>query len=189
MRNMFVIHHIIIVILLNPQNIFDTLLFFGCFWLMIFLLFREKEIELKQYGWFLFIVNAGWLICLLLLKGLWKILDFFIVKLSPSLLPAVIDNFALILIVSSVIFYFWIMARSFKLGFTETLRLFFFSHAFYLLIIFGIAFIIPKDAKTLNSAKDNLGEKAMIKSHFVDIDNITSGKSLLFYLRYRPLHL
>lgn len=161
-----------------------------CLWLAIYFVTWKKTLITKPFVWFLFVINFGWFIFLLVLKVIWQILDFLVIKLRPELGALVLDNFSLILIIIAVLIYIWFLARTFELTFFGALKTLLFSHVPYLVIIFVFFLIFDfKENSLFELAKHKLGAKAIIRSYILDTQKISSGADVLTYIRIRPYHL
>lgn len=164
----------------------DLVLSLVCLWLSLF----SRTFLAKPYLWFLFILNLSWFISLLILKAVWEILNFLVIRLEPNLANIVLHNFSLTVAITSGLVYVWLMARTFSLNFLGSLRAALSLHLFYFIIIFlTIGFIEPKENKRFNLLKENFGIGAVIRCYISDIHKITSKMPLLSLIRLRAFHL
>ena len=180
---------------LNPtESIFLDLLdlFFSafCLWGAMLLLVGNKLIPFKRYFWFLFIINLSWFLLLLLFRGVWMALDYLVIHLQPDLLLNVLNNFSFAVILTSVIVYIWLLARSFSLSFFGALGSFLLSHLIYFVIIFSFfSFVKVNGNKWFDLAKQNLGLSPAVQSYLSDVNKINSDHSVVSYVRFRVYHI
>ncbi len=168
----------------------DLLLSLSCLWLAGLLLIRKRALTVKSCSWFLFILNLSWFIFLLFLKVAWQALYFLVVKLRPDLGQLVIDNFSLLVIVSAVLIYIWLLARAFELNFIGASYTLLASHLCYLLIIFLFFLSVNfQENRFFNLAKKNLGIRPIVQTYLSDVGKITSGRDMLSFIRVRAFHL
>ena len=167
----------------------DLFFSFLCLWLtMVFI--GTKKFFPKQYFWFLFIINLGWFIFLLIFRVVWNALDFLIIKLRPDLTGVVSDSFLLFMIITAILVYVWLLARTFNFNFFGSLEAFFISHLIYFVIIFVFFVFMPSQGnKLLELSKKNLGLRAVARTYISDVGKITSAGNILFLIRIRPFHL
>lgn len=168
----------------------DLVLSLGCLWLSLFFTAGYGTPPAKQYLWFLFILNLSWFIGMLILKAVWGILNFLVIRLEPNLAGVLLHNFSLTAAITSGLVYIWLIARTFSLNFFASLKVALILHLFYFIIIFlTIGFIEPKENRGLNLLKENLGIGAVIDCYISDIRKITSKIPLLSLIRFRAFHL
>lgn len=167
----------------------DLLISGFLFWVGLKIITKSWRLAIKQYLWFLFIFNAFWFISLILFRTCWNILDFLIVRLRPDLTTAIVDGFSVCVLAAAVLIYIWLIARTFQLGFYNSLSLAFIFHLLYFLVIFATARIDSKNNRFLETAGKTLGFRAVIDSYLSDVGKVTTGVSVVKMLRFRPYHI
>lgn len=168
----------------------DLFLSLLCVWLALWLITGLKTFLYKKYLWFLFILNLGWFILLVVFRGIWEVLYFMVIKLEPNLFGVILDNFTLLVMVTSCFVYIWLLARTFSLRFFGSLRLFFISHLFYLIIIFiSSIFLNFVEADWPKLVKENLGLRPMMRGYLSDMNKISTKRNVMSLMRFRVFHL
>lgn len=172
-------------------TIIDLLLSGLSLWLAILLLTGMKTLVVKRYLWFLFIFNISRFILLVFFLGVWDVLDFLVIRLRADLKSVLLDNFSMVVIITFVLIYIWLLARTFGLNFFGALGTFLSSHLIYFLIIFLFIILIgiPEQIRLFNLIKENIGINSIVGSYLLDIDKITNEPGILSLIRISPFHL
>jgi hypothetical protein len=160
-----------------------------CFWLAMWLVTKSKSFSLKQHLWFLLIFNIAWFISLIGLKVCWGTLDFLIVRIRPELRETMIDGFSVFVLVTAILLYIWLLARSFTTGFYGSVAITFVFHLIYFLFIFCFMLVVPRGNQFFDLTSSRLGARAVVRSYLSDVGKITSGLPIPAFLRFRPYHL
>lgn len=160
-----------------------------CLWVAVSILSDIKKLFIKNYLWFLFVINLGFFVLLFLFKAAWKVLDFLVIRLRPDLGPVVKDNFCLILIISAVLLYIWLLARMFNLNFFGASGVFFFSHLIYLALIYVFFLAVTvTDKSFLDFTRRSIGARPIIQDYLSDAKKIASGQGIISLFRIKPFH-
>lgn len=161
-----------------------------CLFLALFMLIGKKVTTIKNFCWFIFIINVLWFVFLVLYQIAWNLMDYLVIKLRSDLGAPFADSFSFIAIVIGILLYIWVLARTFHLSFYGSLGAFLFSHLCYLVIIFVVfSFVTPGQDRTLTLLKENLGASSIIDNYLSDVKKITSNQPMSSLLRVRPYHL
>jgi hypothetical protein len=170
--------------------IIDLPLSLLCLWLALYLVTGLKIFPYKKYLWFLFVLNLGWFVSLLIFRVVWTILYFMVIRLEPALYGVILDNLTLAVILSAVFVYIWLSARTFGLNFLNSLRTLLISHLLYVVAILAFFFFVGfLQADWLKLAKEELGWNPMFRSYIADVSKITNKLNVLSLLRFRAFHL
>jgi len=169
----------------------DLILSLFCLWLTIFFLTCTKSLLVKPYIWFLSIWNIAFALQLMFFRGVWRFLEFALVRLRPELTPGILELFPIALISVGILLYIWLLARSFGFNLFGALGTLFFSHLIYFLLIFLVLTLTVKlNAGDLSSAMtQSLGVRNCINSYLADSENITGNKYILYLFRIKVFHL
>lgn len=176
------------IIVVNAVDLFLSLF---CLWITIAALTGMKRFSFKKYGWFLYISNLSWVITLFALKLFWNGLESLTIKLQPDIEIPVLDTFTVFVIITAVLIYIWLLARTFQLNFFDASGTFLISHLLYFSLIFILLFtlsVILKEGHSLNLGKENLGIKLIIQSYLSDVYKITTDSSIWNFIRVKWFH-
>jgi len=161
-----------------------------CFWLMLWLFKGVNDLSIMKLLSFLLVYNISRFMAFIFFKGLWWTLDFFVIRLDPSLKTIIADYFFIVFFVGMILLYIWILARSFKLDFIETVKVSLASHLAYFLIVFLVTrFINFESNQYLKLVNKNIGLAPIVQTHLIDAAKIVEKKSLLSLIEFRPFHI
>jgi hypothetical protein len=168
----------------------DLLLSGFCLWLSIWILFKSPKLVLRVYLWFVLIINLSLTIILIIFKIAWKAINTLVISQAPELETVILDKFAYFLLITAVIVFIWLMARSFNLHFFGTLEAFFVSQALYLLLVFIIIVSVGNSAEGISKmARENFGIKHNLRTYFSEMHSVAYGKSFFNLQKMRVYHL
>lgn len=171
-------------------NILDLILSGSCLWLTMLILFRRVHFNVKAYLWFVFAYNICWFTVLALFRGAWKTLSFLVISQQADLETVILDKFCTLIVLSSVIIFIWLLARSFSLQFLGALETFFTLHLIYLafILVFFQVFI-NFDHKLVRLARENLGLRPIMRSYFSEINKVSYGSNLFLLDKVKVFRL
>lgn len=161
-----------------------------CLWLAVLIITNLNIWDIKKYGWIFISFNVIWFIFLLFFRFGWEIIDFIALKLEPGLLDTILNNFTLILIISAIAIYIWILARTFSLNFLGALKLCLVSHLIYFLFIFLFSIASSHLENPVSALlRNNLGVNSVFHGYVSDMHKIAHRQEWLSLLRVRVFHL
>ena len=169
--------------------IVDLIISFLCTWFALWTYTMEAALS-KKYLWFLVSFNILGVIFLLGFQVCWEMLSYLVIRLQPDLSEGIQGGLCLIMIVSAIGMYIWLLARNFNLQFFGAARTFFISHALYAVLIAVFFMMISPGEKTmLGRAGKNLGFESIIQSYVSDLHTIVTHEPLTSLVRIRAYHL
>lgn len=168
-------------------NMLDLVISLLILFLVSWMVTGYKCLDIKKFLWVLISFNLFRTVFLLIARVVWEVIGEYVMKMETNELGVFLDQFALVLIVISILLYIWVLARTFNQKFFGALKIFFFSHLIYFLIIFLVFLIInPVEDSFFSIVRDNLGIKPVIRSYVLDIKKIAGfeGSWALFRLGF-----
>ncbi|MCP4653694.1 MAG: hypothetical protein GY858_10000 [Candidatus Omnitrophica bacterium] len=167
----------------------DFVFSLACLWLTILILSGVKTLSPRKYLKFLVSINLTWLFFLFLFSFTWKLFNFLVLTLRPTLTAAFVDVFSIAIIFTASAIYIWLIARNFNLTFWGSVQAFFISHLFYCLIAFSFALTASKDNNIANAIRNTIGLRPIVHTYLSDLNQVTTGEGFFGLIRFRPFHL
>ncbi len=159
-----------------------------CLWLALYSLPTRQPYEFKNYIWFLFAINIGRFIGFLFFKGVWMAIEGVVINFKPHWRLPFTEAFYLYVILSWVIVYIWLLARTFKLSAFGAARTFVISHLIYCSVVYAFVLFVP-DKRIASFVNKNMGLRTIVQSYILDVDKIAQRAPFLSLIRIKSFHM
>jgi hypothetical protein len=169
-------------------NGFDLIVSLICLALAL-LIPIHKNVSVKGFLWFFISINVFWLFSQLLMRGGWRVMDYFVLRLQPAYLPGVTQAFYYISIFLGLGIFNWLIARNFGTGFFGAIKIMFLANFIYFVFAGVLLVFVPWQNDYVSLAKNNLGMTQALSGYLWDVRAISEGKGVIPSLRFRSFHL
>lgn len=166
----------------------DLPLSFLFLWMGLYSLSGRRELEIKNYLWFLFAVNIWRFLSFLFFYLVWVTIKDFVIVLRPQWQAPFLDVFSMYVISMFFVVYVWLLARTFKLELFGALKVFFVSHILYCAVAALAVFAIP-DNRIASFIDKNMGLKPIVQGYLRDVGKISQGDNVFSLVRIRTYHM